>query len=44
MPRVDELPIPAQNEIKASRGAQATVQRNADGSSTVRSIEGQTHN
>jgi hypothetical protein len=31
-------------KIKASRGAQANVQRNADGSSTVRSIEGQTHN
>jgi hypothetical protein len=31
-------------KIKAGRGAQANVQRNADGSSTVRSIEGQTHN
>jgi hypothetical protein len=30
-------------KIKAGRGAQANVQRNADGSSTVRSIEGQTH-
>ena len=31
-------------KIKAGRGANANVQRNADGSSTIRSIEGQARN